>query len=73
MAFLLRGDAKKFYESRSQSATRIKGGSTTSELIWPRMVHALIARCLTDENLTTAYESVTRILQPPKEPEDGFL
>ena len=72
MAFLLRGDAKNFYESRSQSATQNKGGSTMSELSWPRMVHAFIARYLTDEHLRTAYESVTRILQQPEEPEDGF-
>ena len=72
MAFLLRGDAKNFYESRSQSATQNKGGSTMSELTWPRMVHAFIARYLTDDNLRTANESVTRILQQPEEPEDGF-
>ena len=72
MAFLLRGDAKNFYESRSQSATQIKGGSTTSELTWPRMVHALIAGYRTDDYLRTAYESVIRLLQQPEEPEEGF-
>ena len=72
MAFLLRGDAKNFYESRNQSATQNKGGSTMSELTWPRMVHAFIARYLTDDHLRTAYESVKRILQQPEEPEDGF-
>ena len=72
IAFLLRGDAKDFYESWSQSATQMKGGSTTIELIWPRMVHAFIARYLTDDHLRTAYQSVTRTLQQPEEPEDGF-
>ena len=72
MAFLLRGDSKNFYESRSQSATQIKGGSTMSELTWPRMVHDFIARYLMDDHLRAAYESVTRILQQPEEPEDGF-
>ena len=72
MAFLLRGDAKNFYESRSQSATHIKGSSTTSELTGPRMFHDFIARYLTDNHLRTAYESMTRILQQPEEPEDGF-
>ena len=72
MAFLLRGDAKNFYESRSQSATQNNGGSTLSELTRPRMVHAFIARYLIDEHLRTAYESETRILQQPEEAEDGF-
>ena len=72
MAFLLRCDAKNFYESRSQPATQIKGGSTISELTWPRMVHALIARYLTDDHRRATYKSVTRILQRPEEPEDGF-
>ena len=72
MAFLLRGDAKNSYESRSQSATQNKSGSTMRELTSPRMVHAFIARNLTDDHLRTAYESVTRILQQPEEPEDGF-
>ena len=71
MAFLLRGDAKNFYESRSQSATQIKGGSTMSELTWPRMVHAFIARYRTDDHLGTAYESVKRILQQPRNPRMG--
>ena len=72
MAFLLRGDAKNFYESRSQSATQITGGCTMSELPWPCMVHTFIARYLTDDHLRTAYESVTRILLEPEEHEDGF-
>ena len=72
MTFLLRGDAKNFYEARSQSATQNKGNSTMSELTWPRMVHAFIARYLTDDHLSTAYESVTRILQQREETEDGF-
>ena len=62
MAFLLKGDAKNFYEAQSQSATLNKGGSTMSELTWPRMVHGYIARYLMDDHLRTAYESVTRIL-----------
>ena len=70
MAFLLRGDAKNFYESRSQSPTQNKGGYTMRELTRPRMVHAFIARYLTDEHLRTAYESVSRILQKPEQPED---
>ena len=38
-------------------------GSTMSALTSVRMVHAFIARYLTDDHLRTAYESVTRILQ----------
>ena len=71
MAFLIRGDAKNFYESWSQSATKIKGGSNMSELTWPRMFYAFMARYLMDDHLRTANESVTRILQQPEEPEDG--
>ena len=43
-----------------------------SELTWPRMVHAFIARYLTDDHVKTACESVTRTVQQPEEPEDGF-
>ena len=72
MAFLLRGDANNFYESRSQSATPIRGGPTMSKMTWPRMLHTFIARYLTNDHLRTAYESVIRILQQPEDPQDGF-
>ena len=65
MAFLLRGDAKTLYKSQSQSETLNKGVYNMSELNGPRMVHAFIARYLTDDHLRKAYESVTRILQQP--------